>query len=186
MWTWVAGAASIVVAATVGWFVQQILSRGIRWRALTLAGHELDVAAKLSDDDPQGEALRQRAATRLEKYLRETTEDASTVRRDSWRLLGLCLAAASLLLPSILLDTGAANWATWVGWVSLVPVALIALVAIWTLVMTRPSPAPRRPADGTPPAPPEQPEPAARPSTSGDPAPHAPPPPAKPQPAPPT
>jgi len=190
MWTWLTGAAGIVAAATLGWFLQQVAGRGIRWRALTLAGHELDIAAKLSPRDPHARALRHRAAKRLEKYLGETSEDQRDLRREHLFNLAvgsfaLAYSVTGLVVGGKFLPPWVPGWFEWVFVVSVpISIAMILMSAIG--LMRRPPQAPSRPAAGTPPAPPSALAPAARRRAQAGRAPRGPRPPAGRRPTPPT
>lgn len=189
MWTWIAVVASGVIVATLGWYLQQILARGTRWRALALAGHELDVAAKLDKSSPHRVALQERAAARLDMYLRDTSEHAVSDRNIHKLIASAAIASLTLMAPSLAIGTGFPQWVNVAMWTLVGTSTFIAITEITLLLLTRP-PRPAstspRPVDGTPPAPPEQPTPTAHPTTPDDPEPPAPPPPAEPRPAPPT
>lgn len=49
----------------------QIARGGLRWRSLSVAGHELDVAAKLPPGDALADELHLRARARIEAYIRD-------------------------------------------------------------------------------------------------------------------
>lgn len=79
MWNWFAGAAGVVIT---GWVLQQFGKGGRRWRSLTIAGHELDVANRLPDDHPLARRLREAAEAKVDRYLREPTPGRRTALRE--------------------------------------------------------------------------------------------------------
>lgn len=97
---------SIVVGVVLAFVGAQIAKGGRRWRALVVAGHELDAAQKLGDD-PQADRLRERARARLERYLSED-------RLIDWELaiLGVSLSVGGFLLVGIGATRG---WPEWVN-----------------------------------------------------------------------
>lgn len=62
---------TVLAGVLVAFAAHQIARGGWRWRSLSVAGHELDVAAKLPPDDVLADELRAQARTRLERYTRD-------------------------------------------------------------------------------------------------------------------
>lgn len=132
---WLAGAAGVVLAGIALWWVQQVAQRGVRWRALTLAGHELDVAAKLEHDDPHAVELRRRAGARLDRYLTETNIDLGDERRQHGWFLGAGVVSAVMLFTTLAPgDTGLPGFFVGLCWVAFGMSVLIALTEAWLLM----------------------------------------------------
>lgn len=86
------GVENVLLAAVTFVFavaLQQLAKGGLRWRELTVAGHELDVAEKLGDTELARE-LRSTAEARVTKYLQQPRMTRSELARSA-------VAAATLV-----------------------------------------------------------------------------------------
>lgn len=101
---WDTYAASLVVGALLAWIAQQIAKGNPRWRALTVAARELEVASQFPDDDELHQQLTEQARKKVRQYLRryEPQLQADRLRRALVLLTFIVLFAAGLVVAAVL------------------------------------------------------------------------------------
>lgn len=167
-----------VAAVVTGWLLHELAKGGRRWRALTVANRELEVAQRLEPGSDLERALTMKAHGRIERYLRPRDFTRWTATAN---LVVTALTALAAGVGAFLLLEPHGFWASLVTGLTL-GAAYTAL----EVVIQRPLLARLLPGAGTPPAPPAAPAAAARPRAPDDPAPPEPPQPAGRRPTPPT
>ena len=133
MGNWFAGAAGVVLT---GWLLQQIGKGGRRWRSLTTANHELEVASRLPEDHPLAKRLREAAESKLERYLREPVPGRGpAIREGAMATVGTCYFVVLLFTLEL----------RWWGYMGLgfmaVLMALTSSTALWSVFKQSSSPA---------------------------------------------
>jgi len=126
----------VLVAVATGWFLQQLAKGGLRWRALTVANHELEAASRLAEDSVLALQLTKRAESRLETYLREPRRSSVT-----WMVLRLLIdLTGALYLLGYVLVVREESVITWVFAIGGSAGVFLSAMDARRLLMRRPAP----------------------------------------------